>query len=253
MIPKIIHYCWISGDEYPAKIKTCVASWKKNLPDYEMRKWDASNFDMNVTAWTKEAYESHKYAFVADYIRFYALYNYGGIYLDCDVEVLKSFDDFLQYDTFWGYEYTGMPEAAVIGAAKNQAWLQKCLLWYHTHPFFDNKGKQSRVLAPYILKYGYEKTMDKKLIDLGEPVVQDNTIILPYDYFSPKNYYSGKIEITNNSYTVHHFESTWLKRSWKLKVRKSIHLFLLKIFGKINYNKLLYKIRLMLGDRAVRH
>ena len=88
-IPKIIHLCWLSGDPYPEKIQTCIDSWKKNLPDWEIMIWDTNKFDVNSTEWTKQAFAEKKYAFVADYIRFYALYNYGGVYLDSDVEVLK--------------------------------------------------------------------------------------------------------------------------------------------------------------------
>lgn len=95
MIPKIIHYCWLSGDMYPDKIKKCINSWKKIMPDYEIMIWDLSRFDINSIVWTKQAYEKKKYAFASDYIRFYALYNYGGIYLDSDVEILRSFNDFL--------------------------------------------------------------------------------------------------------------------------------------------------------------
>jgi mannosyltransferase OCH1-like enzyme len=82
MIPKIIHYCWISAEEYPQKIKECMTSWEKHLPGYELRKWDASNFVMDSTKWTSDAIKVNAYAVAADYIRFYALYNYGGIYLD---------------------------------------------------------------------------------------------------------------------------------------------------------------------------
>ena len=87
MIPKQIHLCWLSGDPYPAKIEKCLASWKKHLPDYEVVLWDTERFDLESVPWVKQAFEAKKYAFAADYIRFYALYNYGGIYLDSDVEV----------------------------------------------------------------------------------------------------------------------------------------------------------------------
>ena len=90
MIPKIIHFCWMSGDAYPEKIKKCIESWKQKLPDYEIWLWDTNRFDINQSIWVKEAFEAKRYAFCADYIRCYALYNYGGVYLDSDVEVLKS-------------------------------------------------------------------------------------------------------------------------------------------------------------------
>jgi len=135
MIPKIIHFCWLSGDEYPEKIKMCLDSWKKNLPDYEIKLWNTENFDVNCSNWTREAFEKKQYAFVSDYVRFFALYNYGGIYLDSDIEVKKSFNDLLDKKFFFGYEYEGLPEAAVVGAEKGLGWIKQCLDWYPNHEF----------------------------------------------------------------------------------------------------------------------
>lgn len=99
MIPKIIHLCWLSGDPYPPKIQKCLESWKKFLPEYEVMLWDGNRFDLNSSSWVAQAF-AKKYAFAADYIRMYALYHYGGIYLDSDVEVLKSFDELLTLPLF---------------------------------------------------------------------------------------------------------------------------------------------------------
>lgn len=95
MIPKKIHYCWLSNDAMPEKLQHCVESWKNNLPDYEIIKWDLKKFPLEKSIWVRQAYERKKYAFAADYIRLYALVTEGGIYLDSDVEVLKTFDDLL--------------------------------------------------------------------------------------------------------------------------------------------------------------
>lgn len=100
MIPKKIHYCWLSDDPMPEKLLKCVESWKKYLPDYELVKWDLKKFPLSKNPWVREAFENKKYAFAADYIRLYALATEGGIYLDSDVEVLKSFDDLLKYPYF---------------------------------------------------------------------------------------------------------------------------------------------------------
>jgi len=243
MIPQIIHYYWISGGDYPEKIRMCVSFWEKNLPGYELRKWDASNFDMNTTAWTREAFTARAYAFAADYIRFYALYTYGGIYLDCDVEALKPFDDLLDYDTFFGYEYTALPEAAVVWVASNQPWLKACLSWYQTRHFLDERGWQRRVIAPLVMKQAFENTTGIRLMDSGAPLLRGSTAILPCDYFSPKNNYSGRIEKTDHTYTVHHFESAWLRKNCKTRVKKWAHLLLIKVLGKVRYNALMYHIR----------
>ena len=112
MIPKIIHLCWLSNENYPTKIKQCIKSWEKYLPEYKIMLWDTKRFNLEESIWVKQAFEKKKYAFAADYIRFYALYNYGGIYLDSDVEILKSFDNLLQYPYFMGAEKAGTIEAA---------------------------------------------------------------------------------------------------------------------------------------------
>lgn len=117
MIPKIIHYCWLSDDPVPEKLQNYMKSWKKYLPDYEFMKWDFKRFPKDKCAWVSEAFDNKKYAFAADYIRIYALYNYGGIYLDMDVEVLKSFDDLLSLPYFLCCDEDGEgPEVAAFGA-----------------------------------------------------------------------------------------------------------------------------------------
>ena len=119
MIPKIIHYCWLSNNPYPEEIVNCINSWKKYLPDYQLMLWNFDRFDIDSSIWVKQAYETKKYAFASDYLRLYALYNYGGIYLDVDVEVINSFDNLLDLPYFIGEENTIYAiEAATIGAEK---------------------------------------------------------------------------------------------------------------------------------------
>ena len=125
MIPKQIHYCWLSGEPYPKLISDCIESWKIHLPDYKIILWDTKRIDINSNLWLKQAFETKKYAFAADYIRFYALYHYGGIYLDADVEVLRSFDGLLNRHEFVGEEASGDIEAAVMGVEKNISWVIK--------------------------------------------------------------------------------------------------------------------------------
>ena len=103
-IPKVIHYCWFGRGKLPKLAKKCIKSWKKYLPDYKIIEWNEDNFDINSNQYVREAYEAKKYAFVSDYVRLYALYNYGGIYMDTDVEVIKSLDEFLIHEAFSGFE-----------------------------------------------------------------------------------------------------------------------------------------------------
>lgn len=244
MIPKIIHYCWLSGEPYPEKIKRCIDSWKKYLQDYELRLWTADSFEINEIPWTKEAFELKQYAFVSDYVRFFALYNYGGIYLDSDVEILKSFDSLLHHSFFFGYEYTALPEAACVGSEKYSTWIKACLNWYREKNFVNSDKSLNRIIAPLIMKQGFETIERYKLIDDGEIHEINGGLICPFDYFSVKNGFNGKVSPTENSFSVHHFNSAWLKNSFTVKIKKMLHIFLINILGKIKYNKYIYKIRL---------
>ena len=127
MIPKIIHYCWLSNDPIPKDLKKYMKSWKEKLYDYEFILWDLIRFDLNRSLWVKQAFEAKKYAFAADYIRLYAVYNYGGIYMDMDVEVIKSFNDLLRNDYILGYEAAKGLEAGVFGAPKKAHWVKEVL------------------------------------------------------------------------------------------------------------------------------
>lgn len=242
-IPKIIHFCWLSGDPYPEKIDMCINSWNQTLNGYQIMLWDKNKFDINSVTWVKEAYEAKKYAFAADYIRFYALHKYGGIYLDSDVEVFKSFDDLLDCESFIGYEFTGVPEAAIVGAVPRTKWIKGCLDWYDNKSFFDKKGKMKTHVLPMILKSIYEDTSSIKMIASGEIQKWKNNYIYPYEYFSPKNTFNKRIENNENTYTVHHFKAGWLKKGPILKLKKNTHLILKNVLGKYTYIKFLYFIR----------
>ena len=243
MITKILHLCWLSGDPYSTEVQKCLDSWKEKLPDYTVMLWDLSKVDVNVCNWTKQAFEKKKYAYVADYVRFYALYNYGGIYLDSDVEVLKSFDDLLNQDFFFGFEYTSIPEAAVIGAAKGQPWIKTCLDWYLNNDFLDKKGKTRQIVAPLILRYCFESTLKCKLIDNGQIQSFLGGKVYPYDYFSVKNLYTGQKLSTKNSYSVHNFNTGCQEKDFTDKAKKQIHKLLIKRLGKNRYNKAKYKLQ----------
>ncbi len=242
MIPKIIHLCWLSGEDYPDKIKKCIESWHKYLPDYEIVLWDKSRFDINSIRWTREAYAEGKYAFAADYIRYYALYNYGGIYLDSDVEVKKCFDDLLNYRFFWGFEYTGCPEAAIIGAEPKQKWLKKCMEWYEKHSFDELYDKKMIPIAPLVMRMAFEKTFRCRTIDDNRIHKAYGGIILPYEYFSPKNVFDGKIHDSEKKYTIHHFSSSWIDNVEIALLKNKVHVFVMKYFGKRFYNAVTYYI-----------
>lgn len=134
-IPKTIHYVWLGKGELSERAKHCIESWKKYLPDYKIKLWNEDNFDINFNEWTKEAYKQGKYAFVSDVIRLYALYTEGGIYMDTDVEVYKSLDDFLNEDGFTGFEDINYPSTATLGSIKGNPVIKLMLDYYNCIDF----------------------------------------------------------------------------------------------------------------------
>lgn len=240
MIPKIIHYCWLSGDPYPESIQRCIDSWKRVLPDYEIILWDTKRFDLSSSPWVQQAFESKKYAFAADYIRMYALYNYGGIYLDSDVEVLKPFDDLLDLPYFIGQENTPSGiEAATIGSEKGWPVAKLMLDRYDRKNFKGKDGHMDLRSLPYMLRrciefnYQYNLIDGKSEFDFDEGVIN----VFPVDYFSPKRWTDGIITVTDNTYSIHHFAASWMtkpskKKSRKVRIKEKIALFYRRIASK---------------------
>lgn len=217
MIPKKIHYCWLSNDVMPEKLQHCIESWKINLPHYEIIRWDLTKFPLEKNVWVRQAYERKKYAFAADYIRIYALVTEGGIYLDSDVEVLKPFDDLLHLPFFVCKENSPQGiEAATIGAEAGIPWLVKCLEYYDNKTFIGSSGKEQTAVLPSILQDCITRNFDICYIDshLNFNVKNNTVCVLPMDYFSPKNYVTKKIVVTENTYSIHHFAGTW-QPAWK--------------------------------------
>lgn len=222
MIPKIIHYCWLSNDPVPEELQRYMKSWKKYLPDYEFIKWDFSRFDINSSIWVKEAFENKKYAFAADYIRMYALYTMGGIYLDMDVEVLKPYDDLLNYNYFMCYENSEhkVPEVAAFGTCKGSEWVNKILQYYNNRHFVNDDGSLQMTPLPLVAKnvLSDNGVVFKEIQSAGDysNINEKELAILPCDFFSPKSYTTGKLKITNNTYSIHRFSGSWLP--WEQRI-----------------------------------
>ena len=200
MIPKIIHYCWLSNDPIPKDLKKYMKSWKEKLYDYEFILWDLNRFDLNRSLWVKQA-------FAADYIRLYAVYNYGGIYMDMDVEVIKSFNDLLRNDYILGYEAAKGLEAGVFGAPKKAPWVKEVLEYYTSKEFALPNGLYNDTPLPII--------MDEVLN--ADYITNKKIVPLPTDFLTAKSYKTGKITITPNTYTIHHFAGSW--KSWDEKMK----------------------------------
>jgi len=237
MIPKIIHYCWLGEDSYPEKIQHCIDSWKRVLPDYQICLWDTKRFDINQSIWVKEAFEKKKYAFAADYIRCYALYTEGGIYLDSDVEVLKKFDDLLELPYFMGKErVSGGIEAATMGAEKGMPLMKELLEYYDKRHFVEKDKLNDKVMPKVMQEVIGNKYIIKPISSPAEMEKEAHTLcVLPSDYFSPKE--NEKLYVTDNTYSIHHYSASWRPAIYNVTRR-----IILRVFGervKITIGKLL--------------
>lgn len=229
MIPKIIHLCWLSGDPYPAKIRRCLDSWKRRLPDYEVMLWDRNRFDIYSVPWVRQAFEAKKYAFAADYIRMYALYHHGGIYLDSDVEVLRSFDDLLDLPYFAGAESAGTIEAAVLGAEKGCDWVKWCLDYYDGRQFVKPDGSYDIRMLPEIMHEVISRHRKIEVLAGGSDALEmlrrldlsKAVYVLPQEYFSPKVFDSREVQLTPRTYAIHHYQNSWFshKAFWYYRTR----------------------------------
>ena len=218
MIPKIIHYCWLSNDEYPEKIQYCINSWKKVLPDYEIMLWDLKRFDIESSEWCKQAFEVKKYAFAADYIRCFALYNYGGIYLDSDVEVLKSFDNLLSLPYFIGFDHSNQFEPAIMGYEPYNQVLKEMLVYYKDKSFINKDGTYNVRPLPYVMEEVVKNHHKIISIENISDFIKDSKVfcIFPYEYFSPKRQDNLKIEKNKKTYSIHHFNASWYSPKQRL-------------------------------------
>lgn len=223
MIPKIIHYCWLSDDTYPENLVRCMNTWKEKLPDYEFKLWNFKNLKKNSSKWVSQAFDNKKYAFAADFIRLYAIYNYGGIYLDMDIEVLKSFDDLLNQKVMIAYESDeriGL-EAGCFGAEKGNHFIKDCLSYYDDRSFIKSDGSFDIVPLPIIMA-GF---------------LSGNPDVIPGDWhlFTNKSYKTGSVITTENSYTVHHFAGSWTSMAQQKydNLRKKLYLIFPQPLAKI--------------------
>lgn len=213
-IPKTIHYCWLGRKEKPEEIQKYMSTWRKYAPDFEIKEWneDIFPFEKINMPYVEEAIQKQKWAFVTDVMRLYVLYEYGGIYLDTDVEIIKSMDDLLEHQSFIGFESRYTVCTAVIGARKGEQWLKELLDDYRNRRFLDRQGKSDTMPnSQYIYKFFNEKY--QLLMSDSITKTPDGVTVYPADYFSPINYSTMRMEITENTRTIHHYSGAW-KSSW---------------------------------------
>lgn len=229
MIPKIIHYCWFGRGKMPELALTCIESWKKYLPDYKIVEWNEDTFDVNSNVYVKEAYESRKYAFVTDYVRLYALYINGGVYMDTDVEVLRNLDSFLELSAFSGFEDDINIPTGIMASEKGGRWVKENLEYYENRHFINADGTLDlttnvTIITNYMLPLGLRR--HNSFQDFPGLIT-----LYPKDVFCPKSNVDGKIRLTENTVTIHHFAGSWI--SGKQKIKK-------KVYRLISRNVLLF-------------
>ncbi len=232
MIPKIIHYCWLSGKPLLEFNQHCINSWKKQLKGYEFVLWDLERFKISSHPWVNETYNHKKFAFTADYIRLYAIYHYGGIYLDTDVEVLKAYDDLLHLPYFICEEKSKFGyEAATFGAEKGTFWLKLCMEKFDKRKFYLGNGKYDQTVLPEVIRQVVDDNFKLESIESIEKFKNDpgKFYRFPAAYFSPKKWSTQELEILPETFSIHHFDNSW-KRNLPLKefIRTKISKFIQK-------------------------
>lgn len=214
MIPEKIHYIWIGGKPMPNDVKQHIEKCRKINPGYEIKIWNEDNFDCTANAYCKEAYDAKKWAFVTDYMRLAILYENGGIYMDTDVETVKSFDDLLCHKAFSGFEGYDRITTGTMGAEPGNPWIKANLDYYTDRHFVREDGS-------YDLTTNVETItkITKKLCNIElNNTYQDfgDVVFMPFDWLCAKNISTGKVKKTKNTYTVHHFAGSWLSPRKKL-------------------------------------
>lgn len=216
MIPKVIHYCWFGGKPLPHIAKKCIESWRKFLPDYEIKEWNEENFDVNMLPYTQEAYKAKRYAFVSDYARFYILYHYGGIYFDTDVEIVKPINDIINRGPFMGCETIVKEDIPLyvnpglgLGIEAKNKILKDLLDLYSSLHFINLDGTHNlKTIVQYTTEILSSCGLQKKE---GIQCVED-IWIYPKEYINPYNCEIDRVIITDETRTIHHFAGSWFTK-----------------------------------------
>ena len=243
MIPKVIHYCWFGGKEKPKSVQRCIASWRKYCPDYEIKEWNEDNFDVNMMPYTRDAYQAGKYAFVSDVARFWVLYHEGGVYFDTDVEVIKPIDGLIERGAFMGWE---KPDALGnihvapglgLAAPKDFPLYKEVLDGFSALSYYLEDGQWNPytmipLVTDLLLQKGLKLDGGHQNVNVNDnanssvPVPVDVPVvtIYPADYLCPMDSLTGKIELTNNTHTIHHYSMSWLPKitQWRVRLMRRI-------------------------------
>ena len=185
----------------------CIESWKKFLPDYKLMLWNEDNYDVNSIKFTRQAYQKKKYAFVIDPVRLQLLREHGGIWLDTDIEIIKNLDPLLELPAFMSFESDTLLHTVIVGSEKGAAWTDEYWKYMNKKPFIRWNGRLNKTPSTVIISRILKKRGVK--LDNTFQIYDDSLHIFPKDYFCPKDYKTGKITITDNTYCIHHFAGSW--------------------------------------------
>lgn len=215
MIPKKIHYCWFGGNPLPPLAKKCIASWRKYCPDYEIIEWNEQNFDLHYNDYVWEAYQARKWAFITDVVRLYALVTQGGIYMDTDVEVIKPLDELLDCEAVSGFESETRIPTGLMACRAGQPLFQELLDDYKGAHFRNPDGTLNLTtnvsrITRVCLRHGLKLNNTLQTVD--------GFTLLPKDYLCPKDLNTRKLELTEHTLCIHHFDGSWLPKSYRFKM-----------------------------------
>ena len=222
-IPKTIHYCWFGGKPLPDSVKKCIENWKKVCPDYEIVRWDESNYDYHQHPFTKEAYEAKKWAFVSDVARLDIVYNHGGIYLDTDVELLRSLDPFLENQAFMGFEQGRKVATGLgFGAEKGNPVIKANLDAYNEISFTAEDGNIDEIACPIITTSVLEQIgLERK--DMFQQL--EGIAIYPTSVFCPMLYSDGTADVKEDTVSIHRYAASWTTEEEKQKMQKRVDIY----------------------------
>ena len=230
MIPKIVHYCWFGRGEKPQQALDCIASWHKYLPDYRFVEWNEDNFDVTANRYVREAYENRKFAFVTDYVRLYAIYTMGGVYMDTDVEVVATFDPFLHHHAFGGFESEGALLTGMMAAEQGSRWAKELLDQYADRVFVQPDGSfdmttNATKVTEYMLEHGL-------VLNNSQQDFPELCTIYPMDYFCAKDHRTGVVRRTEHTVCIHHYAGLWLQTSGWSGMRHRVKVWLANHVGE---------------------
>lgn len=215
MIPRTIHYCWFGGGALPSLAVRCLASWREQMPGYEIKCWNEENFDVFSIPYTREAYRLRLYAYVSDYARLWILYHHGGIYLDTDVELLRPLDDLLAGGAFMGQEQpdnlndTNLHCALGLGVGceAGHPFIGRLLEHYRKLHFVSLTGRQGDTIVDITRRLLAEEPIE----ELDEGIVRcAGFTIYPWPYLCPLNYFTGQMDIRPETHAIHHYAASWV-------------------------------------------